>query len=154
MGLIKLSAEFRQRIDRASGHSNTIPELCAPHTNPAFDQISEFIVSMKHDAVRLYEGVVPLSVLPTWRLPAFYKPSSNHETVILHWRYFILILFNIVNKKSSGPKQINMSAIHITVLTDRPQPWSSARISWAEVHIILLWRKCCYSSFLFAQNKG
>ena len=76
MGLIKLSAEFRRRIDRASGHSNTIPELCAPHTNPAFDQISEFIVNMKHDAVRRHEGVVPLSVFATWRPPAFYKPSS------------------------------------------------------------------------------
>ena len=76
MGLIKLPAEFRRQIDRASGHSNIIPELCAPHTNPVFDQISEFIVSMKHDAVRCHEGIVPPSVFATWRLPAFYKPSS------------------------------------------------------------------------------
>lgn len=76
MGLIKLSAEFRRQIDRASGHNNTIPELCAPHTNPAFDQISEFIVSMKHDAVGRREGVVPVSVFATLRLPTFYKPSS------------------------------------------------------------------------------
>jgi hypothetical protein len=76
MGLINLSAEFRRRIDGASGHSNTIPELCAPHTNPAIDQIPDFIVSMKHDALRRQLGVFSLGVFATWRLPAFYKTSS------------------------------------------------------------------------------
>jgi len=93
MGLIKLSAEFRRRIDRASGHSNTILELSALHTNPAFDQISQFVVSMKRDAVRRNEGVVPLSVLVFCQLDNYL-----HSTNLQHSRdsYYSLTLFHIL----------------------------------------------------------
>jgi hypothetical protein len=46
MVLIKLSAEFRQRIDSASGHSNTIPEfVCTSYKSGVR---SSFIIYCEH----------------------------------------------------------------------------------------------------------
>jgi hypothetical protein len=131
MGLIKLSAEFRRRIDRASGHSNTIPELCTLHTNPAFDQVSEFLYvwSTMMCAVTKASFFLVFTYLDGY-LHSTNLPRSRNSYSSLTLCH--IVLFNIAIRKSSRPKEIHMSAPYITMFTDTPQAWSSAGMSRTE----------------------
>jgi len=125
MGLIKLSAEFRRQIDRASGHSNTIPELCTLRTNPAFDQVSEFL--------KVWSMMMCAVTKASFLLVFSYLHGYLHFTNLPRTRdsYSSLRLCHILIQYCHQ-KQIHMSAPYITAFTDTPRAWSSARMSRTE----------------------
>ena len=146
MGLIKLSAEFRRRIERASGHSSTIPEFVC--TSYESNVQSSFRIYCKHEARCCAASRRHLSSFETWRQPAFYVPTSNKRqlffTEVISYFYSIL--------QSEKTQNLNISTFQlfkITVFTDTPSFWSSARLWRTEfLYRVILWvldpRKCEY----------